>query len=116
MSCLFILPAIPAKWRNSSDKFSFTAFFCLFHIFAEDFFHGSGKRNAKLLQGSVQSMENFTYIVESCIISHVTDADNLSGKDIEGACQHDVIVFSDSVQVAAAVVPFGTSKTVTVLE
>ena len=28
----------------------------------------------------------------------MTDADNLSGKDIEGACQHDVIVFSDSVQ------------------
>ena len=50
------------------------------------------------MQGSVQSMENFTYIIESCIISHVTDADNLSGKDIEGACQHDVIVFSGSVK------------------
>ena len=43
-------------------------------------------------------MENVAYIVESCIVSHVADADDLACENIERTCKHDVVVFFDSVQ------------------
>lgn len=63
-----------------------------------------------------RSDKDFTDIIEISIVSHMSNADDFACKNIKRTGKHDVVVLFDTIEDGGAVVPSGTSNTVTVLE
>ena len=70
----------------------------LFHAVAEDLFHACFKWNTKSGERSVQSSKDLTNIVVICIVSHMSNADDFTGKYIKRTCEHDVVVIFDTIK------------------